>query len=243
MAVHHAAAADRLSRGKTYCGFRFFFSLLTLKVSCIPDAQRQTPTTHLHLFTLSCQPLIACIARLPYKHLSPRLQYGRCCASIYAASFQGTCNAGSASRQDTLSHVIHQATALASVKRRSFGLSAGASHPQPAVRNHGGGATRAMRPIRQISAEQTQCRSQQESGVRRVPRPNLSDQYGLVLRQQRRPRKGKAACTATNSAASCNALNTPPTCCSGKLTLLLPNCLRICALLVLQTTFAADCTG
>ena len=69
-------------------------------------------------------------------------------------------------------------------------LGVGATHSQLALRNNRGGIEGALRSVWKARAEQTQCRGQQESGVRGVSRSNLSDQHGLVLRQQRRSRKG-----------------------------------------------------
>lgn len=69
------------------------------------------------------------------------------------------------------------------MRKHTFSLlGVGAAHSQLAVRNNRGGIKGAVRSVWKTRSEQTQCRGQQEPGLRRVSRPNLSDQHGLILR-------------------------------------------------------------
>lgn len=61
-------------------------------------------------------------------------------------------------------------------------LNVGATYSQPAIRNDGGGVEGVMRSFWKTRSKQTQCRRQQEPSLRRVSRPDLGDQYGLILR-------------------------------------------------------------
>ncbi len=142
-----ASSAEQATFCRTFC--------LSVHVVC--------GTKHLNpLGCVSVSCFSAVIARksrvLCLPRSAPPCEHGRCCAQIHTASFQGTCNAG-CTQQAGRSVPSVSCTYLSQTLSNRQGVVAGAPYQKSAVRNHRGGAERALRAFWQIGTEQTQCRS------------------------------------------------------------------------------------